>query len=436
MLSLVHASGLWALLLLSGAVEANQHETTIRSVLQEYALKEHNEWNCSIALAVFSPSLSTDNPLVAAAAGFTNQGLEFSAHDLRPAQPEDMYVWGSITKMFTGPAVLQLVERGTVALDDKITKHVDPYLRRSGQPTLGQHFNIDANITNVTIRHLLHMESGLPDYDRGNYSVDQFAAPGHDFSPEEILHKYVPREFDFSPGTHQDYCSTNYILLGMVLATHMTNGTWKDYNQATVFPEHLRESFSRSVFVDKGRCSDHTTVHGIMGPSDYDPSATSDTDISNVSCVGGWTAGNYVGAVTDVAKYTYELYNARQPGIVSKASQALMIDFSAPGSGHHHFKFYGIGTFSLDWSVSTARENVTAYGHVGDTYGYQSQTTYFPGLDLALTVATNIESSSQAQPAEATCRIYHALVAALSGKPDPGCSFVVPHYFIGTCSCP
>ena len=58
-----------------------------------------------------------------------------------------------------------------------------------------------------------------------------------------------------------------------------------------------------------------------------------------------------------------------QPGIVNSQSQSLMTDFSAPASHGHHFKFYGMGTFSLDWTVSTAQQNVTAYGHVGDTYG-------------------------------------------------------------------
>ena len=56
--------------------------------------------------------------------------------------------------------------------------------------------------------------------------------------------------------------------------------------------------------------------------------------------------------------------------------------------------------------------------------------------DFVLTVATNVETSSQAQPAEATCKLYHAIVAALKGGDDPQCSFAVPRRFIGTCSCP
>eukprot|EP00041_Stephanoeca_diplocostata_P029914 m.892331 g.892331 ORF g.892331 m.892331 type:complete len:94 (+) comp23656_c1_seq1:1702-1983(+) len=71
--------------------------------------------------------------------------------------------------------------------------------------------------------------------------------------------------------------------------------------------------------------------------------------------------------------------------IVSKASVAHMINFTAPEySPGHSFKFYGMGTFNLDWSVGDG--SIAAYGHVGDTYGYQSQTTYFPSHDFVLTV--------------------------------------------------
>lgn len=77
----------------------------------------------------------------------------------------------------------------------------------------------------------------------------------------------------------------------------------------------------------------------------------------------------------------------------------------------------------------------TAYGHVGDTYGYQSQTTYFPNHDFVVTVATNVETDTQAQPAEATCLAYHELVSMFEGQPPNVCNFTVPHHFIGVCSC-
>ena len=152
-------------------------------------------------------------------------------------------------------------------------------------------------------------------------------------------------------------------------------------------------------------------------------------DVYNLSCTGGWTAGNLLSSVDEVARFTRELY---RPGgtIVSAAMQKHMVDFSAPGS--QGFKFYGMGTFNLGWAIG---DDLAAVGHVGDTYGYQSQTSYIPHLDAALAVATNIEREDQAQPADATCHAYHAIVAALNGQPAPTCTFTVPHRFIGECKC-
>ena len=454
--------------LLGLAASATAIDTdTIRAVLQKYADIGHSEYNMSSAIGFFSPSLLTAaTPAVTVAGGFTNEGLGLVPKGaLRPAKPDDLYVWGSITKMFTGPAVLQLVDQGKVGLDDDVSQHADPYLMRVNGTSLSEHFG--DGIKGVTIRTLLHMTSGVNDYDRANYTSDQFARPGHDFGPLEILRNYIPAKLRFPPGSRQSYCSANYILLGFVLANYNTpaaSTAWQDFDQKVVFPSGQRASFARSAFVNKGSCGGAGAVPGIMAPSAY--AATSgdtglrlglpeaDFDVSNVSCTGGWTGGNYVGPVSDVARYTYELYRVKGGTIVSAASQANMINWTvAEGSGEggqdqdhgkgkgkvqlgQAFKFYGMGTFNLDWSVTTAQQNITGYGHVGDTYGYQSQTTYFPALDFVITIATNVETPTQKQPAELTCRIFHALTAAMAGKADPGCSFHVPHDFIGTCSCP
>ena len=52
-----------------------------------------------------------------------------------------------------------------------------------------------------------------------------------------------------------------------------------------------------------------------------------------------------------------------------------------------------------------------------------------------MTVATNVETLNQAQPADATCVAYHDVVAALTGSAPLKCTFYVPHDFIGTCTC-
>ena len=53
------------------------------------------------------------------------------------------------------------------------------------------------------------------------------------------------------------------------------------------------------------------------------------------------------------------------------------------------------------------------------TLGYQSQTTYLPGRDLVLTVATNVETTSQAQPADFTCHCFPQVAI---------CCYILQHF--------
>ena len=184
-----------------------------------------------------------------------------------PASPE---VWGSTTKMITAPAVLQLVEQGLVKLTDPINLHIDPILLQLNGTRLEDHFG--SPIRDVEIQHLLHMTSGIQDYDGEAFSAAQFANRSKAFGPVEILSRFVSPTLQFSPGERQSYCSTNYILLGFVLATHHhragTAWSWQDYDQASVVPTALQKDFTQSLFVKHGPCSQYTPVHGFMGLSE------------------------------------------------------------------------------------------------------------------------------------------------------------------------
>ena len=75
-----------------------------------------------------------------------------------------------------------------------------------------------------------------------------------------------------------------------------------------------------------------------------------------------------------------------------------------------------------------------AYGHLGATYGFQSQLVYFPALEFALAVATNIESNSQTQPKDTLCFAYNALAGLMLGK-DIDCRFGKSSYYGSGCNC-
>lgn len=78
------------------------------------------------------------------AAGYGHRDLETEA----AATPDTLYAVASITKPVTATAVLQLVERGALALDDEIREYVDVLVDVPGEP--------------ITVGELLAHASGMP----------------------------------------------------------------------------------------------------------------------------------------------------------------------------------------------------------------------------------------------------------------------------------
>ena len=67
--------------------------------------------------------------------------------------------------------------------------------------------------------------------------------------------------------------------------------------------------------------------------------------------------------------------------------------------------------------------------------GYDSLVAYFPGIDVSIAVASNIETDNQAQPADAMCYAYNAVLAGLLHLPQPNCTYVSGSYHRGVCDC-
>ncbi|MEM6796566.1 MAG: serine hydrolase domain-containing protein [Acidobacteriota bacterium] len=77
-----------------------------------------------------------------------------------PLRPEHVFRIGSITKQFTGVAIMQMVEQGKLSLDDEITRFLPEY------PTQGH---------SITVAHLLNHTSGVFSYTQ---MTDHMQGPG------------------------------------------------------------------------------------------------------------------------------------------------------------------------------------------------------------------------------------------------------------------
>ncbi|MBN1272410.1 MAG: serine hydrolase [Candidatus Aminicenantes bacterium] len=105
----------------------------------------------------------------------------------------------SISKLFTGIAVLQLVEKGKIGLDDPVLKHLPDF-------PFGDE---------ITIRHLLTHTSGLPDWT----SHRRFRSI---WNQVKTIDQMIPLIYDQklkheTPGEKFIYNSSGFILMGKIL---------------------------------------------------------------------------------------------------------------------------------------------------------------------------------------------------------------------------
>lgn len=70
----------------------------------------------------------------------------------RPVDRDTIYHWASITKTFTGITIMQLRDRGLLALDDPAVKYL---------PEIRQIHNPFGDVSQITIRRLMSHSAGL-----------------------------------------------------------------------------------------------------------------------------------------------------------------------------------------------------------------------------------------------------------------------------------
>ncbi len=108
----------------------------------------------------------------------------------------------SVSKTFTAMAILKLWQEGRLNIEDEYSKYFPQF-----------------NYPGVTIRNLLNHRSGLPNY---NYFMETLGWDKTQYaSNQDVLNYLVTRKAELknitNPGTHFNYCNTNYALLALLI---------------------------------------------------------------------------------------------------------------------------------------------------------------------------------------------------------------------------
>jgi CubicO group peptidase (beta-lactamase class C family) len=119
-----------------------------------------------------------------------------------PATTDMHFRNGAVAISYVSILLLQLVDEGTVKLDDKVSRWL-PDLKYADQVTLGQ---------------LAQMTSGYVDYVTAPELTELlYANPFRTFTPEDLIAISIKRPLLYRPGTNWNYAHTNYVILGLAL---------------------------------------------------------------------------------------------------------------------------------------------------------------------------------------------------------------------------
>ena len=150
--------------------------------------------------------------LLRRARGLANREFEV------PNRLDTKFNLGSINKIFTRLAASQLIEKGKLALDDKLGRYLPDYPNKDAA-------------ARVTVRHLIEMKSGI-----GDFFGEKFAATPKDVFRRnaDFLPMFAANPLAFEPGTQQQYSNGGYVVLGEVIAR--SSGTdYYDYVRKNIF---------------------------------------------------------------------------------------------------------------------------------------------------------------------------------------------------------
>ncbi|MGC3981735.1 MAG: serine hydrolase domain-containing protein [Steroidobacteraceae bacterium] len=124
--------------------------------------------------------------------------------------------FGSMGKMFTGVAVLQLVQAGRVGLSDPLSKYLPDYPNRS--------------IANASLHQLLTHTAGTGDI----FTPEYDARRGEMKELQDYVALYGARRPDFDPGLKHEYSNYGFILLGRVIEV-VSGQRYADYVREHIF---------------------------------------------------------------------------------------------------------------------------------------------------------------------------------------------------------
>ncbi len=253
---------------------------------------------------------------------------------------------GSMNKMFTATATLQLVEAGKLALDDPIGKYLPGYPNQ-------------AVATQVTIRHLLTHTGGTGDIFGPDFEKNRLTLREHG----DYLKLYGSRAPLFTPGSEWRYSNYGFVLLGAIVEK-MSGMTYYDYVRKKIFePSGMTatDSLPESEAVPN-RANGYMKRNGAW--------------VSNADTLPwrGTAAGGGYSTAGDLLRFAEALRSGKL------LSRKRLAEATQPQREHYG---YGFGI--------QGEGQLLSYGHGGGAPGMNGELRVYPQLGYVLVALSNLD---------------------------------------------
>jgi D-alanyl-D-alanine carboxypeptidase len=274
-----------------------------------------------------------------------------------PNTPETRFRIGSMNKMFTAVATLQLVDAGKLALDDPIGKHLPDYPNKE-------------IASKVTVRHLLTHTGGTGDIFGPEFEQNRLRLRMH----RDYVKLYGSRGPGFEPGARFEYSNYGFVLLGALIEA-VSGQSYYDYVRQNVFrPAGMTSTDSLPESEDVPN-----RAVGYLRPF---PGAEWAPNTDTLPWRGTAAGGGY-STVGDLMRFAEALSSGK---LISKAT---VEDATRP-----HQQNYGYGFGVQGEGV------LRSYGHGGGAPGMNGELRVFPELGYVVVSLSNLDPPAASELVE------------------------------------
>jgi CubicO group peptidase (beta-lactamase class C family) len=282
----------------------------------------------------------------------------------RPVEPDQtLFRIGSVNKLFTFVAVMQLVEAGLVDLEGEVNEYLD--------------FRIpDTFPEPVRIRHLMQHTAGFEEDIRDLFTYDpDRIIPLRQWVEENQPARVLP------PGLLSSYSNYGTALLGRVVE-RVSGMDWDDYLEARILgPLSMTRTSGRQPLPEA--LEPDMSVGYSPAPGDFEPQPFELT-------VGAAPAGSMSSTAADMANFMLAILGEGALGEARILEPETVREMIAPQFTHDpRIPGYGLGFYEMN------SHGVRIVGHGGNTGWFHSLLALFPGHDLGFFVSYNTSTGAE-----------------------------------------